>query len=103
MGGLDSSRARVHRNLHDGNFVLLKVNNTVKKALIDTGANNSCVSESFVKRLHNAVTKKGECRNLKKRWLGPFLIVQVSSDGLTYRLSTVRQERNREQESITTD
>ena len=51
VGGLDSSRARIHSNLYDGNFVLLKVNNTVTKALIDTGANNSCVSASFVKRL----------------------------------------------------
>jgi len=45
------SRARVHINLHDGNFVLLKVNNTVTEALIDTGANNSFVSASFVRRL----------------------------------------------------
>ena len=66
MGGLDSSRARVHSNLHDGNFVLLKVNNTVTKALIDTGANHSCVSASFVKRLrlHQNVRNARSCSRL---------------------------------------
>jgi len=36
--------------------------------------------------MHDPTTKTGECAKLKKRWMGPYLIVERSSDGLSYKL-----------------
>jgi len=36
--------------------------------------------------MHDPVTKIGECPKLKKRWKGPFMVVERSVDGLSYKL-----------------
>jgi len=36
--------------------------------------------------IHDPTTKIGECSKLKKRWKGPFMIVERSKDGLSYKL-----------------
>ena len=36
--------------------------------------------------MHDPTTKTGECPKLKKRWRGPFMIVDRSTDGLSYKL-----------------
>jgi len=36
--------------------------------------------------MNDPTTKIGECSKLKKRWKGPYMIVERSSDGLSYKL-----------------
>jgi len=36
--------------------------------------------------MYDPATKTGECPKLKKRWMGPFLVVERSTDGLSYKL-----------------
>jgi len=36
--------------------------------------------------MHDPTTKTGECPKLKKRWKGPFMVVERSTDGLSYKL-----------------
>jgi hypothetical protein len=36
--------------------------------------------------LHDPTTKKGQCPKLKRRWTGPYIIVDKSGDGLLYKL-----------------
>jgi len=36
--------------------------------------------------IHDPTTKTGECPKLKKRWKGPFMVVERSTDGLSYKL-----------------
>jgi len=36
--------------------------------------------------MHDPTTKIGECPKLKKRWKGPFMVVERSTDGLSYKL-----------------
>ena len=36
--------------------------------------------------MYDPATKTGKCFKLKKRWKGPFLVVERSTDGLSYKL-----------------
>ena len=45
------------------------------KSFYDRGTTDAKFALGSKVMLHNAVTKKGECRKLKKRWVGPFLVV----------------------------
>ena len=36
--------------------------------------------------MYDPATKTGECPKLKKRWKGPFMVVERSTDGLSYKL-----------------
>jgi len=36
--------------------------------------------------MKDPTTKIGECSKLKKRWKGPYMVVERSSDGLSYKL-----------------
>ena len=36
--------------------------------------------------MHDLTTKIGECPKLKKRWKGPYMVVEKSTDGLSYKL-----------------
>jgi len=36
--------------------------------------------------MNDPTTKIGECSKLKKRWKGPYMVVERSSDGLSYKL-----------------
>ena len=50
MDGLEHSRVRETGDF--GNFVFIKANFLRTKALIDTGAQKSCISENFCRKLH---------------------------------------------------
>lgn len=44
----------------EGNFIFVKANFLKTKTLVDTGAQKSCISENFVKKLHLSPTKPAE-------------------------------------------
>ena len=47
--------------------------------------------------LHDPTNKKGDCKKLKRRWAGPFLVVDKSEDGLLYKLrhcNTGKEQRS---------
>ena len=45
--------------------------------------------------MHDPTTKTGECPKLKKRWMGPFLVVEKSTDGLSYKLRNCETGKER--------
>lgn len=63
MDGLEVIRVR---EVLDGNFIFVRANFMKTKALIDTGAQKSCISEAFVQKLRLSPTKqvKGEGKYL---------------------------------------
>ena len=68
MDGLDKlqTASRVQENDAVGNFIFIKANFLKTKALVDTGAQKSCISESFCRKLHLTPTKleNGETQRL---------------------------------------
>ena len=50
MDGL--GQTRVHNKIDKDNYMFVKIGRYMQRALIDTGAHYSCVSMSFMKRLH---------------------------------------------------
>ena len=45
--------------------------------------------------LYDPTTKSNECRKLKRRWIGPFLLTDRSDDVLTYRLKDCQTGKER--------
>ena len=52
--------------------------------------------------VHDPTTKIGECAKLKRRWDGPYLIVDKTDDGLSYKLRHCETAKRKDRSYITT-
>jgi len=64
----------------------LKDSNITSKRTYDRNSRDPDIVLGSKVLIHYPTTKKGECSKLKKRWIGPYLVVDKSEDGLLYRL-----------------
>jgi len=64
----------------------LQERNEKAKLHYDRNATDSSFSLGEKVLLYDPTTKSNECRKLKRRWVGPFLLTDRSDDGLTYGL-----------------
>ena len=64
----------------------LQDKNVVAKTYYDKGSEVTDLHIGDNVLLHDPTTKVGECSKLKKRWTGPFLLVDKSQDGISYML-----------------
>jgi len=72
--------------MHEMRQQNLQDKNVVAKKYYDKGYEVTDLQIGDQVLLHGPNTKVGECFKLKKRWTGPFLVVDKSQDGLSYKL-----------------
>jgi len=68
----------IQQNLRDGQIK--------SKQHYDQGSQEPEMQVGEKVLMNDPTTKIGECAKLKKRWKGPYMIVERSSDGLSYKL-----------------
>jgi len=73
---------QVHEAIQDNQ----KDSNITSKRTYDRNSRDPDIVLGSKVLMHDATTKKGECSKLKKRWIGPYLVVDKSDDGVLYKL-----------------
>ena len=73
----------------------LQERNEKAKLYYDRNTTDSSFSLGEKVLLYDSTTKSNECRKLKRRWVGPFLLTDRSDDGLTYRLKDCQTGKER--------
>jgi len=80
----------VQENLEDSNIA--------SKQIYDRKSREPDIAIGSKVLLHDPTTKKGECSKLKQRYIGPYMVVAKTDDGLLYKLRHC--ETGKEQRSM---